>query len=77
MHEIDAAYAGIAVDRTQSRDVARWRKSERIVNVADGSQADNDLPGKSSRADHRHDDPESHHEHRWADRLAEQSRGKR
>jgi 5-formyltetrahydrofolate cyclo-ligase len=29
MHEIDAAYACIAVDPTQARDLARWRKAER------------------------------------------------
>lgn len=29
MHEIEPAYAGIPVDRTQMRDVARWRKAER------------------------------------------------
>lgn len=29
MHEIDPAYAGVAVDRTQAGDVARWRKAER------------------------------------------------
>jgi 5,10-methenyltetrahydrofolate synthetase len=29
MHEIDPAYAGLVVDPTEARDVARWRKAER------------------------------------------------
>jgi len=29
MHEIDPAYGGLLPDRTQARDVARWRKAER------------------------------------------------
>jgi 5,10-methenyltetrahydrofolate synthetase len=29
LHEIDPAYAGLIVDPSQARDVARWRKAER------------------------------------------------